>query len=1778
MSNQVNINKPNHEDTLPQNDDIRLQNADISERIDDSLNVLESNDVEGVLDEGYQKIGDAINSRVNELTVDGMSESDASAQAIDEFWGSKPAKLSDVLDTTQKHNTDKSSESKEGTKSDKSTDSSREGIGGSVANDSNEDGSRFRVRPVKEGELAEEYAENPANFDMSDEDVLPIGTMGNEPWALEVDNPPERVEPNQQATENSVSNPADTDGVPFFIDDSKDKTEDAEQLTTSEDGTGVPFFIDNGRREDVIGGDSPEKSALRPTEHRDVQKALDENPGVLDPEDDESVGPAAIASIAEEPWNINDEHEPPTPPPGPPTPPGPPGPPTPPSPPPDDGPLRIGIANLDKSLDALAKDAAEAIKDRETTQRGFRGFIKKIWHGGSFQKLPFQRNRVEARRRIVESGNIHINAGGNDADMTATANSVIEKITHDNVDEFIASGSGETHRRITAEDDPKAVALKNTIHSLISRYADGTLDDANFEEAKNEALRELAVNDPEFMGEGDLFADNLLEIAQNVKSRVRHDLGVEAILADAVIDIGQIRVDAKTEAQYSRIESVMDRLENTRLGGLVNETTLVTAVSAIASIGAFTKNIATSKALKIVGIGFVASAVLAGFRQAKVVKDERRHHIRDIASGLDMTDGMKRRQRLEQSRYDTVEANDVSAYLDGLFVPDDGSGLRRLNDLTPEQFMEAVGMVSQIRTRDRLSDEQSIDLFSYSSPEAIGDERLQMQASALYADALLSEYLEAHGGVAWLEGAGLVGAGIGSYENLRVLANQGVEAEVRVDIDQKDRAFSNIRRSEALKAALIGGIVGVGVGFAFQEGMAHMPGIGNSLYGLGEGPVQPGGRGTTLTGLFGPKAPGNTGNLVDLGGHSRLAEHVGITPKQDSSGKWFLEQAGNGKRIELDYDKTGMLTSATKDRLSEAGFGVTDKLSTPNLSGKTVTETLGYNKVTLPEEFKLHQLAPGKFEILNPDGSKAHNVSLNFDGSFDDQTIASLRAAGINPSVSTNTIIETTTVTKGSPLDIIKDHLGETKHVHRQLWAANNTPAPRFDLNELRADAAGTNGSWFNEHGDVVIDISRMKPDGSFQGAYHVNPLDLAAQGKLSLGVSVSQDTQGTPFNFPIKTMPDGRVIAVIPKSSVVNQLFEMKGGKRVFNGRVFEVLHNTGQVNPNGSENVVPLASLPGDNNPGTLTYDIKTPRTIYDTSLGLKPPKVPLEVIAYDAKPLVDAPPAIPFYARRGLEPLRRRRTPEYHYGTYGARSPEEIDEFLEDVSPVLIDNPRARIDIADGVNWYDSLLRRRRGDDYANRINDTVLNSPELSALDDSTDAIVAIPVRASTEAENIYSTLSLYGQQPDSTQNSSTILLHLNWVDSELADPSKVAEIQRTRDEIERAKRDFPGLKIAIMETEFKPDDIKNGAIGVVVRKMYDTVILSTKKAIDEGRMSPDHEVVLIRNDSDAKGMSPSYIERMVSTVKDGDTDAASGRIRWGIEQVKDLPGLSVVTQFYEGVRGSVERASKKGISTSGVTTVGINTGVRVSTLAAVGSIGFEDYTDAGSDDLPVAGRINNIRMDTSPVRQSLYAKKNKRHLRGWLSRRRRLQKYEDRNIEGQEGDSTVVIAAGSMIDSDALRLEESYRKGKPVHLAWGDWGSGAEKHKERGSGIPAGAKGETLKTKDDMDKIAKRIEFQISEIVNGWRIDSRHAEMELRRMFPLQHGSSEPIYSFSKSGGTYKLEFTEYGKEVLRDRLTRNNSGQWDPVGSRRTRVNYGDPTASRSFPSGKTPRLVKALK
>ena len=911
--------------------------------------------------------------------------------------------------------------------------------------------------------------------------------------------------------------------------------------------------------------------------------------------------------------------------------------------------------------------------------------------------------------------------------------------------------------------------------------------------------------------------------------------------------------------------------------------------------------------------------------------------------------------------------------------------------------------------------------------------------------------------------------------------------------------------------------------------------------------------------------------MRDVEARVRLSDSRSIDLIQYSS-KTSLEAERLGLDVALALSKvelTRMLAGLTDEQLEDAGLISRDA---DELLGDRLPQTLELLSDVNAKDAAFSKLRRNRVMAMAACGfvsSVTMGATLQevkalvsddlqgvFEHDTDGQSRRTLLAGVFKGSTSTESYVDKSFVTENvprTPDEYIDAHPDKFTHVHRELWFANDTHST-FDKNELKLHWGGQGG--VDADGNYVFNVAHMTADGSYENGLSTNAQQLVGEDRMKIALSMTRGTQNNVFFVDV----DANGNAHIGKDSFIGQsLFETDAnGHAQYNGAFAEAVELTGQE-PDGRTNMRMLATVVGENNPKSGMDQIT-------------------KIITTEGERTVGKPIELPFVApingRRGLEKLPTRPERVYYnygYNRYGPQSPEEIEDLIHDTLPALRDDPRADIRLSDAVEHYEGVLRDRYSDEYVEELKEIVNTKEGLANIDGNTKAILAIPVEAIGEGDNIYKTLKLYAQMSPEELTSTSILLHLNWITSRATSPEVQAKIQHTRDEIARAMADFPGLKISTFESQWTDEqkNAGNGVIGLAVRKLYDVAIMTAREGVASGRVGEDQEIVLIRNDADPNGMSPNYIANMVRATTQPGRDVTVGKFKWAVEKAANLPGLAVAAQFLSGIQNSAERAMAKGIG-AGVPTSGANMGVRLSVLAAVGSVGFGQHTGAGSDDIHLGERVNALRRRNSPTRRTLYSRiSSGEYGRTPSASGARSGYLIDDAIDDETG--TIGRGPGLVIDTDASRLERMYRSGESIVKAWIDYDD--DGYLPRDSGLATDAAGESLR--DNSDIVMSRIEFQINSLITGWGMDAAHVEMELRRLFPSNKPGEEPMYATSfNENGIIQFHFTASGKNLLLKRLTRNNRGEFDPIGSRRLRVNYGRSTGKRIFPAGATPHLV----
>lgn len=752
--------------------------------------------------------------------------------------------------------------------------------------------------------------------------------------------------------------------------------------------------------------------------------------------------------------------------------------------------------------------------------------------------------------------------------------------------------------------------------------------------------------------------------------------------------------------------------------------------------------------------------------------------------------------------------------------------------------------------------------------------------------------------------------------------------------------------------------------------------------------------------------------------------------------------------------------------------------------------------INLPDNYQLTYNPDGTTNIIDPNGNVfAENVSFEADGSLSQASQELLQEKGA--------VVEDFSAVVNSQESIVQDlsvdeylehHQSKLTNITRDFWYDNDT-ASVFDNNEL-----GFQWGSQGDDGSIRLSISNMTDYGSYHGFDSVSWSDEAQGGTLKFAVSASIDSQDRVFMVDIA--PDGSID--IPSDSPAANLFSVdEYGQVEFNGAYGEVVAIQ-DVDTDGITHVTPLATMEGNNSVSTIstTVEVLTDKNV--PKFQITPP--PIELVA-NATPTVEGFGGPAVVLRRPLENIARRR-PGY-YNQYRNGYTEQRESQLEDISPRLRSDRNANLELGEETTRYKQWLAGTRGPEYVSQIEQGINNSKELQQAPGDVDFVVTIPVAAASESENIYNTLGLLARQDSDDIEKSLILLNVNWLDEARSDPEKAANILRTMAEIDRARKDFPHLRIATIEREYNRESVEKtgGVIGYVAQDLQSTALLWLQQQIESGKRPPSQDAIIQRYDADMRGMSKHAwrdIRRAFS--KYPETDIFKGVTRLGVDQYEKYPGFGLVAEM---------EANMSAIRTIGgfVGTGGANFGARASTVAAVNGIGdVRVYSGSGSDDMEVGARINTARAgrftDSSNGGHYNYSG----------------------NVSVNVNRRVGRFVGGSTVDTDAERFISRYMDGKFWQSVWsnesgpGAFSDGAGGYSPRTSGS------HNRQNRSDKlsAKMIKVLELNMSEELAIAGPEARH------RLLSILFKDAPGAYTLEDADdGKVKFKFTKAGRKYIK---------------------------------------------
>ena len=395
---------------------------------------------------------------------------------------------------------------------------------------------------------------------------------------------------------------------------------------------------------------------------------------------------------------------------------------------------RVVIASVD--IENQVHDIAEErMLSSKAELKGFLGFLRKIWKHNLAHEYYRQKEMHKARREIQQSGDLYVGEQGDKLDHENAMSAIVKRFELEYESENLLR-SGE-EKKVLKKNNPADIEIKNQIGLLIKRFAGEGMTEDQFQIEKKKIIDTYSPK----AKDTSVFVDNLLEIARQVKNNISHGQGLNALDMEFEVVIGKAKAGVETEAQYNAMEKIAEKMKKSVVGKFVKETTIASAlIFAMTKIAKGSVNIAQQFAKLAspitAGLGFGIGGIISGMKENKRIKEERAQHAREMASGKTIEMGSKRREELEKFRYKTKDATELTDNL--------RKNLQRLTHNPNEHKLhEILESINEIGSRITFSEQEKVDLISFSDAKNIEQERTDMYIAVAEAKVFLKKNIQA---------------------------------------------------------------------------------------------------------------------------------------------------------------------------------------------------------------------------------------------------------------------------------------------------------------------------------------------------------------------------------------------------------------------------------------------------------------------------------------------------------------------------------------------------------------------------------------------------------------------------------------------------------------------------------------------------------------------------------------------------------------------------------------------------------------------------------------------------------------------------------------------------------------------------------------------------------------------------------------------------------------------------------------------------------------------------
>ncbi|MFA6018267.1 MAG: hypothetical protein WCT28_01860 [Patescibacteria group bacterium] len=846
--------------------------------------------------------------------------------------------------------------------------------------------------------------------------------------------------------------------------------------------------------------------------------------------------------------------------------------------------VRFVEADISEGLEDRASDSTEETLHREKRElRGVSGFLLRIIKHNIGYEISRQLTLNRARTNILTEKNLLANEGGTREEHESAVGAVVDRFLAEH-DEFLHQEGAKGERRTVFGDSPEELVVKQQLDQLIRDFASNP---AMVEEELDATKARIFANANKLAGEargrGLMYADNLREIAETVRVAARHAGGIDNIDLDIEFVVGKAKLGARTEREKNLADRTLEKLERWGkdkhvVGGVVaafrNE--IAAALISFAVIGTFTAQTALRGAAAV-AVPFVGSAAVTGvyswWREKGRLNREQSLHERQAALG-----GALWEENPNQEQLDRLAERRNALQKEYEFIPlwspvKRFEKKRQMDALYEENFQPRREDMQRFAIDSVYVEHLIVEANSFFTI----DGQLRPDIDHAFAMQMLAD-MEAR-------------VRISNAEHVDLLRYSSVaESELeRRDLDEvRMRLKAALRKDVDDFAAKYDEKLKEKIGELYENETSDVKETQKKFAEYANRRAKKVG---VMTAVIGVGIGAGVGCVVhDL--WAAVSHNETVTESLGKFATWLKDYL-------FDNPPVGPVGSPVVEHI---GSGV---LKIPN----------GMRLVPHPNEsFSLESIADNK--II------ASGLYIDNNGIIDAASKEKLAALGASLVERSETFSSVQQITERTGVwNWLHNHVSQVRHIHRDVWLGNDTPAPVFGFNEQGLDWGKFAG--VNAKGDFVMDMSSMSSTGSWQGALHVDALKEMAERKLCLVLTMSEGAQ----NHAVEIVINEHGQAIIPADSdIARTFFTTEHGKVVFMGKYAEVALSRG-FDEKGVHHLAILATHVGKGlKDGVITRNVGGTISQHVTQIGLP-----------EAMPSIHLPLLVPFPLRRRM-PLER------------------------------------------------------------------------------------------------------------------------------------------------------------------------------------------------------------------------------------------------------------------------------------------------------------------------------------------------------------------------------------------------------------------------------------------------------------------------------------------------------------------------------------------------------------